>query len=161
MRAGACVASEFVSYFWCSERRTHDYVRHGTTTLFAALEVATGNGTAITQPSHRRQEFLRFLRVVAKAYFDQELHLVMDNYSTHKNQRMERPLSTLRLDQDRQTDPRQSQPSRELNHRALANPATSLYLNAAASRSTRSVGCIVSSLLERLPHRVTGDSGRR
>lgn len=72
MRAGA------------AERRTHDYVRHGTTTLFAALEVATGNVTAITQPRHRHQEFLRFLKHVAKAYPDQELHLVMDNYATHK-----------------------------------------------------------------------------
>ena len=67
-----------------AERRTHDYVRHGTTTLFAALEVATGNVVAITQPRHRRQEFLRFLKHVAKAYPDSELHLVMDNYATHK-----------------------------------------------------------------------------
>jgi transposase len=67
-----------------AERRTHDYVRHGTTTLFAALEVATGKVTALTQPRHRHQEFLRFLRHVAKAYPDQELHLVMDNYATHK-----------------------------------------------------------------------------
>jgi transposase len=67
-----------------AERRTHDYVRHGTTTLFAALEIATGKVTGITQPRHRRQEFLRFLKHVAKAYPDQELHLVMDNYATHK-----------------------------------------------------------------------------
>jgi transposase len=67
-----------------AERRTHDYVRHGTTTLFAALEVATGTVTAMTQPRHRHQEFLRFLKHVAKAYPDQELHLVMDNYATHK-----------------------------------------------------------------------------
>ena len=67
-----------------AERRTHDYIRHGTTTLFAALEIATGKVTAITQPRHRRQEFLRFLKHVAKAYPDQELHLVMDNYATHK-----------------------------------------------------------------------------
>ena len=67
-----------------AERRTHDYIRHGTTTLFAALEIATGTVTGITQPRHRRQEFLRFLKHVAKAYPDQELHLVMDNYATHK-----------------------------------------------------------------------------
>ncbi len=66
------------------ERRTHDYTRHGTTTLFAALDVATGNVTGLTQPRHRHQEFLRFLKQVAKAYPDQELHLVMDNYATHK-----------------------------------------------------------------------------
>jgi len=66
------------------ERRTHDYVRHGTTTLFAALEVATGKVTGICQDRHRHQEFLRFLKHVARAYPDQELHLVMDNYAAHK-----------------------------------------------------------------------------
>lgn len=48
------------------ERRTHDYVRHGTTTLFAALEVATGKVTGICQDRHRHQEFLRFLKHVAR-----------------------------------------------------------------------------------------------
>ncbi len=71
-----------------TERRTHDYIRHGTTTLFAALEVATGKVTGLTQPRHRHQEFLRFLKHVAKVYPDDgtgaELHLVMDNYATHK-----------------------------------------------------------------------------
>jgi transposase len=66
------------------ERRTHDYVRHGTTTLFAALNIATGTVTARCQPRHRHQEFLRFLKQVARAYPDRELHLVMDNYAAHK-----------------------------------------------------------------------------
>ncbi len=70
------------------ERRTHDYVRHGTTTLFAALEVATGMVTAAVKPRHRHQEFLAFLKQVAKAYPDEGtgtgLHLVMDNYAAHK-----------------------------------------------------------------------------
>jgi transposase len=66
------------------ERRTHDYVRHGTTTLFAALEIATGKVTASVKPRHRHQEFLAFLKQVAKAYPDDELHLVMDNYAAHK-----------------------------------------------------------------------------
>jgi transposase len=67
------------------ERRTHDYIRHGTTTLFAALNIATGAVTARCQPRHRHQEFLRFLRQVARAYPDRELHLVMDNYAAHKH----------------------------------------------------------------------------
>jgi transposase len=67
-----------------AERRTHDYVRHGTSTLFAALEVATGKVTAACKPRHRHQEFLAFLKQVAGAYPDQELHLVMDNYAAHK-----------------------------------------------------------------------------
>ena len=66
------------------ERRSHDYVRHGTTTLFAALEIATGKVTAACKPRHRRQEFLAFLGQVARAYPDGELHLVMDNYAAHK-----------------------------------------------------------------------------
>lgn len=66
------------------ERRTHDYVRHGTTTLFAALEIATGTVTAACKPRHRHQEFLAFLKQVARAYPDQPLHLVMDNYAAHK-----------------------------------------------------------------------------
>ena len=50
------------------EKATHDYVRHGTTTLFAALEVATGKVTDACYPRHRHEEFLRFLKQVAKAY---------------------------------------------------------------------------------------------
>ena len=67
------------------EKATHDYVRHGTTTLFAALEVATGKVTDACYPRHRHEEFLRFLRQVAKAYPRVELHIVADNYATHKH----------------------------------------------------------------------------
>ena len=66
------------------ERRTHDYVRNGTTTLFAALEIATGQVTGVCKPRHRHQEFLAFLKHVARAYPNQELRLVMDNYAAHK-----------------------------------------------------------------------------
>jgi transposase len=67
------------------ERRTHDYVRHGTTTLFAALEVATGQVTGACHPRHRHGEFLAFLRLVARAYPRRQLHVVVDNYATHKH----------------------------------------------------------------------------
>jgi transposase len=67
------------------ERRSHDYIRHGTTTLFAALEIATGLVTAALKPRHRHSEFLAFLKQVARAYPDVELHLVMDNYAAHKH----------------------------------------------------------------------------
>jgi transposase len=67
------------------EKQTHDYVRHGTTTLFAALEVATGRVEQACLPRHRHQEFLRFLKQVAKAYPRRKLHLVVDNYATHKH----------------------------------------------------------------------------
>jgi DDE superfamily endonuclease len=59
-------------------------VRHGTTTLFAALEVATGQVTGACKPRHRHQEFLAFLKQLARAYPDQQLHLVMDNYAAYK-----------------------------------------------------------------------------
>jgi transposase len=67
-------------------RRTHDYVRHATTTLFAALEVATGKITAdACCPRHRHQEFLRFLKKVAAAHPGAGLHVVLDNYGTRKH----------------------------------------------------------------------------
>ncbi|GAA3240081.1 hypothetical protein GCM10010532_080380 [Dactylosporangium siamense] len=66
-------------------RQTHDYIRHGTTSLFAALDVATGNVIGQTQRKHRHQEFLRFLRTIDRATPpDLDLHLVLDNYATHK-----------------------------------------------------------------------------
>jgi len=67
------------------EKQTHDYVRNGTTTLFAALEVATGKITQTCLPRHRHQEFLTFLKQVAKAYPRVKLHVVCDNYATHKH----------------------------------------------------------------------------
>ena len=67
------------------EKATHDHVRHGTTTLFAALEVATGKVTDACYPRHRHQEFLKFLKKVARAYPGTHLHIVCDNYATHKH----------------------------------------------------------------------------
>src|SRR3954454_7361787 len=66
-------------------RRTSDYVRHGTTTLFAALEVATGKVTEACTEQHRHQEFLAFLKQVAAAYPRRQLHVVVDNLSTHNH----------------------------------------------------------------------------
>jgi len=68
------------------EPQTHDYERHGTTTLFAALDVAAGKVIGHCQPRHRHQEFLRFLERVDKAT-DSGLavHLILDNYGTHKH----------------------------------------------------------------------------
>ena len=65
------------------EKATHDYVRHGTTTLFAALQVATGKVTDACYPRHTHAEFLAFLKQVAKAYPRVPLHVVADNYATH------------------------------------------------------------------------------
>ena len=67
------------------EKATHDYLRHGTTSLFAALEVATGTVTDACYQRHTHAEFLDFLKVVAKAYPRVKLHVVADNYATHKH----------------------------------------------------------------------------
>jgi transposase len=67
------------------EKATHDYVRHGTTTLFAALEVATGKVTDACYDRHGKAEFGDFLRKVARAYPRRRLHVVVDNYHTHKH----------------------------------------------------------------------------
>ena len=65
---------------------THDYKRHGTTTLFAALDVATGKVIGECMKRHRHQEFLRFLRRIdALTPQSLDLHVVVDNYSTHKH----------------------------------------------------------------------------
>jgi transposase len=66
------------------ERRTHDYERHGTTSLFAALEVGTGKVTAEARARHTGADFLAFLRRLDRVYPEAELHVVLDNVSTHK-----------------------------------------------------------------------------
>ena len=66
-------------------RRSHDYTRHGTTSLFAALDVATGQVIGKCFPRHRAVEFRRFLdEIEANVPKDLDVHLVMDNYATHK-----------------------------------------------------------------------------
>jgi transposase len=67
------------------EKATHDYKRNGTATLFAALEVATGKVTDAVYERHGKAEFLAFMKQVAKAYPRRELHVVLDNYHTHKH----------------------------------------------------------------------------
>jgi transposase len=65
---------------------THDYVRHGTTTLFAALDIASGQVLTRCKPRHRHQEFLGFLNHLdANVPPDLDIHLVVDNYATHKH----------------------------------------------------------------------------
>lgn len=75
------------------ERQTHDYVRHGTLSLFAAYDAATGRVLAHCHRKHRHQEFLGFLERIDQSYPEDgetELHLIMDNYATHKVPRVQR-----------------------------------------------------------------------
>ena len=68
------------------EQQTHDYIRHGTTSLFAALEVATGKITAdACYPRHTNAEFLAFLKLIAKTHPRVRLCVICDNYATHKH----------------------------------------------------------------------------
>lgn len=65
---------------------THDYKRHGTTTLFAALDLATGEVLHECMPRHRHQEFLRFLRRIERSVpAELDIHVILDNYATHKH----------------------------------------------------------------------------
>src|SRR3974390_1379451 len=70
---------------------THDYKRHGTTTLFAALNVADGQVIGTCMDQHRHQEWLRFLRLLDRTTLaDKQLHLIADNYATHKHPKVQR-----------------------------------------------------------------------
>ena len=66
-----------------AQRMTHDYRRNGTTSLYAALEIASGEVTGACYPRHTHQEFLTFLNRLVKAYPRRPLHVVLDNSSTH------------------------------------------------------------------------------
>jgi transposase len=65
---------------------THDYIRHGTTTLFASLDTATSEVIAQCKPRHRHQEFLAFLKHIDRAVpTNLDVHLIVDNNATHKH----------------------------------------------------------------------------
>ena len=68
---------------------THDYKRHGTTTLFAAIELAEGKIIAECMPRHRHQEWIKFLKKIdAETPPELDLHLIVDNYATHKHSKV-------------------------------------------------------------------------
>jgi transposase len=72
-------------------RQSHDYERHGVTSLFAALDAKTGKTISSVHRRHRHQEFLKFLDIVdAQVPADLEIHIVMDNYATHKVDKVRR-----------------------------------------------------------------------
>lgn len=74
-----------------AERRAHDYLRHGTTTLFAALDAKTGKVIGRTHRHHRSAEFRKFLDTVEENVpIDLDVHLIMDNYATHKTSSIQR-----------------------------------------------------------------------
>lgn len=74
-----------------AQTMTHDYKRHGTTTLFAALNTLDNNVLATCMPRHRHQEWLKFLRLIdQRTTAGKQLHLVLDNYGTHKHPQVQR-----------------------------------------------------------------------
>ena len=71
------------------ERHTHDYKRHGTTSLFAALDTATGDLLGKCYKRHRHQEYLNFLNLINRTVpTDKQIHIIADNYSTHKHEKV-------------------------------------------------------------------------
>ena len=73
---------------------THTYVRHGTTTLFAAFDTATGDVITCCKKQHRHQEYLQFLKQIdSNVPAEMEIHLVVDNYATHKHEKVKRWLA--------------------------------------------------------------------
>lgn len=77
--------------FGVAERRSHDYLRHGTTSLFAALDIATGKVLGELHRHHRGVEFLKFLRTIdANVPAKLDVHLILDNYGTHKTPTVKR-----------------------------------------------------------------------
>jgi transposase len=76
-----------------AERHTHDYKRNGTTSLFAALEVATGKVTNQARERHTGEDFLAFLRLLARTYPRRQVHIILDNVSTHKTPDVQRWLA--------------------------------------------------------------------
>jgi transposase len=73
------------------ERQTHDYIRHGTTSLFAALDIKTGRVIGACHRRHRQEEFVKFLDVIeSRVPPDLDVHLVLDNYGTHKAPKVKR-----------------------------------------------------------------------
>jgi transposase len=77
------------------ERQTHDYKRHGTTTLFAAMNILNGKVIGACLPRHRSREFLKFLRrLEAQVPADLQIHLIVDNASTHKSAEVQRWLAS-------------------------------------------------------------------
>ena len=107
------------------EKRSHDYIRHGTTALFAALEAATGKVTGACYPRHRHEEFLHFLKQVARAYPRVPLHIVCDvrrvadaHLDPGLGQRMiDRPPVHARAFHRRVRDAQPGQPGRQLAQR--------------------------------------------
>ena len=77
--------------FGQAERHTHDYKRHGTTTLFAALDTATGDVIGKCFQKHRHQEFIKFLNLVnRRTPKDKDVHIITDNYATHKQENVQK-----------------------------------------------------------------------
>ena len=75
--------------FGKTENRTHDYIRHGTTNLFAALEILTGKRNSTCFPRKRTGEFIKFMNKIARKYpKDQEIHVILDNLRTHNNDKV-------------------------------------------------------------------------
>ena len=132
--------------------QSHDYKRHGTTTLFAALEVATGKIIAAHSKRRRRIEFLGFMNSLVAAFPDRELHVILDNLNTHKkNERWLKkhpkrafpfhsdPLIMAQSDRDLVFHPPGPVAQRCFLHRRRAAPAAHRCVRRRLQRSSRAI----------------------
>src|SRR5258708_5135326 len=134
-----------------AERRTHDYVRHGTTSLFAALEVKSGRIVGDFHARHRSVEFRKFLDRIEAAVPDElDVHLILDNYSTHKTPLIHRWLARHPRFHVHFTPTSASWPN--LFERWFA-PLTEKQIRRALHRSTRELEQAIRCFIETTNHR--------
>lgn len=134
---------------------THDYYRHGTTTLFAALDVASGTVLSQCKPRHRHQEFLAFLRYLnAQLPPHLDAHLIVDNYATHKHATVRRWLARhprYHLHFTPTASLAQSNRAPVRAHHATRHPPRVVYQRPAARRPDRPVRDPLQSPCSPLP----------
>jgi len=109
--------------FAATEKRTHDYVRHGTTNLFAALNVGTGEVFGECKSARDGENFLAFLKKAVKPYIDKEVHVVLDNLSTHTTRRCTPGWRRIRTSTS--TSPRSARPGSTRSKFGLASSPAS------------------------------------
>ena len=124
---------------------THDYKRHGTTTLFAALNILDGSVIGRNMKRHRHQEFIRFLNTIeAKVPIRKTIHAIVDNYATHKHPKVRHgwrgiragPSTSRRLPHPGSTPSRASSPSSRASASSAASSDLSLIYRSPSTASS-------------------------
>ena len=134
---------------------THDYKRHGTTTLFAALNTATGAVMTQCKPRHRHQEFLQFLRHIEdNVPRDLDVHLIVDNYGTHKHANVKKWLTRRPRFHVHYTPSRLSSMAREVGNTLSSSPEMATTGSSRHPHSLGTPSCEWSAQRAQIPLRV-------